>query len=311
MSQAFEGEIAVDRLDDVVVSASGELFKDSRVLPQSYPPGYAIERRSREQLARAGARAAAAARRLPGEWLFVTDRWSGNYYHWLCEALPRLEVLAGRAGCGRLLMPRRIHDLSFVRQALAAWPGLEPVAFSEDLRVDRLVVAGHVAPGGHQHAGLTALVACRLKRHFGVDTVSGRRRLHTSRRAAARRRLANEAELAPALARHGFETVVFEEMDLAAQIELSAGAAAMVGVHGAGLANMMFMAAGGTAAELRQAKGPPDAFVNLAATCGHAYRRLDCRAADARVHVHASDIVADAGAFDALLASIIEAAGGK
>lgn len=297
---------AVVALDEVFVGATGELFKDFAILAQSYPPGFAVERRDAAAIRRAAEGAMHAPRRLEGEWLFVTDRWSGNYYHWMCEVLARLERLGSRHPAGRLLLPAGLLRLSYVRQSLEAWPDFETEPFTTSLSVERLLVASHVAPGGQQDRDLTMRVVRRLERHFGLDgQPRGDRRVFVSRARAQKRRLANELALAPVLSRHGFETVVLEELDLRDQIALLRATRVLAGAHGAGFTNMMFMAPGGTVIELRQRAGPPDSFVNLARTCGHHHFALDCEPADPQTHVHAADLLAEPETFDALLGRVL------
>jgi capsular polysaccharide biosynthesis protein len=307
---------AVARLDGVLINGRGELFRHGRMLACSNPPGSTVDRRNGEQLARAAARAAVAPAPVRGERLFITDRWSGNYYHWLCDTLPRLEAYLAGTGpdeAATLLLPGRVFEQPFVRQSLEAYDGVEIEAFDEaggNLWAERLVIPAHVAPAGQQHRQLTRQVSRRLRRHFTGGERTGRaggRRIYITRRQARMRRLANEAAVVPVLARHGFEVVTFDELALAGQIALMKETQVLAGPHGAGLTNMMFMAAGGAVVELRQPAGSPDAFAVLAQNCGHGYFRLDCRAADSAIHHHAADLVADPERLDAML----EAATGR
>jgi capsular polysaccharide biosynthesis protein len=55
------------------------------------------------------------------------------------------------------------------------------------------------------------------------------------------RNLANEAALKERLSKYGFVTMVVSEVPPEQQIEAFSGARVMVGMHGAGLSNMVFM----------------------------------------------------------------------
>jgi capsular polysaccharide biosynthesis protein len=65
------------------------------------------------------------------------------------------------------------------------------------------------------------------------------RRVYLTRRGAATRRLANEAELLPLLERHGFVAVQAESMSAAEQLALFQSAEAVIGVEGAALVNLL------------------------------------------------------------------------
>lgn len=74
--------------------------------------------------------------------------------------------------------------------------------------------------------------------------------LYVSRADAARRRLANEAELERALVRLGFSVVRPGEHPVAEQRRLFASSRLVVGPHGAGLTNVVFMHPGTALVEL-------------------------------------------------------------
>lgn len=58
------------------------------------------------------------------------------------------------------------------------------------------------------------------------------------------RKVRNEADLRRMLAQRGFECVYPEEMDFAAQVRLFSRAKLVIGQHGAGLSNLLFMQPG-------------------------------------------------------------------
>ena len=61
-----------------------------------------------------------------------------------------------------------------------------------------------------------------------------------TRRRAARRRVVNEQDLLPVLREFGFEVIETERLSFHEQIQLFSHAEAVVGPHGAGLANLCF-----------------------------------------------------------------------
>ena len=76
------------------------------------------------------------------------------------------------------------------------------------------------------------------------------RRIFISRANASKRRMVNEADVADFLASFGFEHVALEERSLLDQMKLFAEASVVIGQHGAGLTNLLYVPAGTTVVEI-------------------------------------------------------------
>ena len=175
----------------------------------------------------------------------LSEKKLANYYHWIVEGLARAAMLehAGVPNSVRLLVPEPVLELH--RTWLAAigideervlpWSG-EPTRF-------RTVYL----PSGPQHSGSTPIASAIsfLRAHAARSrTAVPDRRLWISRRLAKRRRkrMGSEADLLAVAENMGFEEIVAESLTPREQIELFAQAEAIGGLHGAGLANAVFMA---------------------------------------------------------------------
>lgn len=295
-------------LRDAVFNASGELFDAHDVLECSFLDRERFEGRDRARYARRLAAAHAPGHVLEGECLWIADRHSHNYHHWLCDALPKLEAWLQRHRAATLAMPGRAFGQAFVRESLEAYRGqlrvVEPPSDDLPTCAGSLIVIDRTAPAAQHHDRLVAAVAARLRERYGSGVAPTGRRIHVSRARARMRRIVNEAELAPVFERHGFETVFAEELSLAEQVAMMAGTRVLVGAHGAGLTNMMFMPAGSTVLELRQLSGPPNCFFALAGASGHCYRYLACKPGGRPAHPHAADIGVDPDELDRSLAEL-------
>lgn len=162
-----------------------------------------------------------------------------NYFHWLVESLPRIAILE----------EARIEDYCLiVPELLAPW---------QAATLDRLGLEGARRVGfGEQHWQIDSLLVpsllgypgmCRpwaaawLRRRLGVpEREEGTRRLYVSRSRASHRRVSNEDEVLATLDSLGFECVLTEDMTLEEQISLFSQAQFIVGLHGAGLTNVLF-----------------------------------------------------------------------
>jgi capsular polysaccharide biosynthesis protein len=101
----------------------------------------------------------------------------------------------------------------------------------------------------------------RLAKPSG-ENANASRRLYISRAKALRRKLTiqNEADVRSILESRGFRTVFLEELPWAEQVMLVSGAEFIVGLHGAGLANILFA----KAASLVEFQNPLEARAHFA-----------------------------------------------
>jgi capsular polysaccharide biosynthesis protein len=182
--------------------------------------------------------------RVPGVTALLAAGAGSNYYHWLFESLPRL-LLLERAGYGldqidhfllsETQQPFHAQTLDLLRiPGEKRWRGRK----ARVLKCDHLLVPSLPAPA----TVFPSWVLSFLRRSFlpAAELVTEGQRLFISRRRANRRRLVNETEVEDQLRRAGFKTVCLEDCSFTEQVGLFASASAIVAVHGAGLANLVF-----------------------------------------------------------------------
>ena len=226
--------------------------------------------------------------------LWITDEFSNGYFHWVCDALPRLEALPPGEISARTLIVPAMAAFSYVTQSLEAYHLSEVRAFSwhERIRCRHLQVIGEMAPTGNYRPELMRALRDRMRGHFAA-TGSGRR-IYVSRSGAAVRRIANEAEIVPVLDKLGFERVEPERLSFGEQVRLMGSASILVSNHGAGLTHMCWMGAGTTVLELRrQGDRMNNCYFALAGALGMAYHYLSCPSVDDRRPTHVADLVVD------------------
>jgi len=112
------------------------------------------------------------------------------------------------------------------------------------------------------------------KRLGGPPQAAPTRRIYISRQKCHYRKLSNESELLPWLTAHGFETVFLEDLSLGQQIATMQSAKVVLGVHGAGFANLLFCQPGTTVIEIQDPEDPNPHFYALAALLGLKYNLL-------------------------------------
>jgi capsular polysaccharide biosynthesis protein len=203
---------------------------------------WAIDLTSRRRLPR--------IRRIEGRVAALNLQYSHNYYHWLIDLLPRLATLRELGGavdyylvdCHTEANRRTLAMLGISERQM-----IQPHA-ALTLQASELLLPSFPTPGClHAFRDMLADAAGNAPE---VRPTATPQRLFISRRNARTRQLENEAEVEALLQNRGFETCLMEDHSLAQQARLINGAETIVGVHGAGLANLIFARRGVRVIEL-------------------------------------------------------------
>lgn len=202
-----------------------------------------------------------------------------NYYHWLFDVLPRLHLLAEFRGQIELfavpagLTPVQLETIGLLGVGREALLELVP---DRKIYCERLLVPS--LPGSEGAVPEWAVKFLRDRFLEGCAVPSKRRKLYLSRAGAGQRQLVNELEIAALLAERGFETVKAAQLSFKEQLALFREAAAVVGCHGAGFANLVFASDCRVLELFSPEYFRPDCFFTLSAQLGHRYQYLVGRA---------------------------------
>jgi len=192
-------------------------------------------------------------------YLLAFDEWSGNHYHWITEVLPRLVVVADQLPGYILLLP----DMPYVRNVgikLMEYAGLKPLGIEwiqpkEIVKVPELKLITSVILSGRIHDDLMKQVQNRfLNLPQLAQAPPATRRIYITRANATNRRVLNEDEVVAVLKQYNFDVVAFEGLSIDEQMQLANSASIMVAIHGAGLANAIFMQSNTAVLEFRRDK---------------------------------------------------------
>jgi hypothetical protein len=236
--------------------------------------------------------------RLIADGVLISLPMSNSYYHWMCEILPRALAVADQVPEPAPLyvaagLPRFVFE------------SLEAVGLS-----GRCVP---LAPGVYRAARLTVPTFQRAEWPSPRDLLTVRervggafassspsppaRRLLVSRRDAVERRIVNEEELLFGLRDLGFERVTLDGLAVSDQVQLFAQAEAVVGTHGAGLANLLFAPEGCRLVELTVETHLGPSYLIITSILGQPYGYVSCEP-------RGRDLVVDGAAVRAVLAAL-------
>ena len=253
---------AIVHRDELIAESLLHLKKSARA------PGYRTPR-SRSLVRKRGRHAS----------IYYLPEGSGNLYHWLVDCLPRLRLLTSLPDrrltliCHASMTP---YQRLTLRKALSHFPevALIEIPPDEDWILEEYVFmsfasglnSGFLSPFAARFIR-DALVP-REPRYVASDKP---RRLYVSRATATKRRLTSEQELRHALGRLEFTTIRPECLPFEEQVSAFNAAEIVVGVHGAGLANILF-ADRCTVVELQACTHVRPHYLLLAKALGHRYR---------------------------------------
>ncbi|RYE20547.1 MAG: glycosyltransferase family 61 protein [Sphingobacteriaceae bacterium] len=206
------------------------------------------------------------------------DMWSDNYYHWLIDALPRLLLLDSSKKKYRVGIPYYNSTKDYVKLTVDALGFTNHYIFQLDqtVSVDRVILPGRTAYGIDQNPTLLRSLREKLVAALEINKVQAHKNIFVSRGRAKTRRLKNEHEIIGTLIKHNFEIVYFEELSFLEQFVLMRETKIMVGVHGANLANSLFMQPGCILVELINRQHPNLVYYHMASNLQLPYFSIPC-----------------------------------
>ena len=213
--------------------------------------------------------------------IWFTDSWSNGYFHWMLDALPRLFVAIQKHPNASIVLPEQFRSQDYILSSLNAI-GVNKIQFMSTGNYyffRRLIFQTHLAPTGNYHDETTRQMRSYMLKNTPKDALDFGERIYISRAKAKRRTITNENELIPILKKYGFHSIHFEDYSWQQQMAICANAKMLLGLHGAGLTNILFMPEGSVVIELRR-KGDAhnNCYFSLASALRHHYYYLQCKA---------------------------------
>ena len=254
---AFTASIPRARLlagTGVVVSPDDYVFQESCSWGRWFTP-HDIEYNTLRPLLR-------PAGKLPGAHMVLASRMWANYYHWVSECLTRLCVAAELPEVP-IILPRGLPP-GHVESLELLGVGRERMVFLGEgcYEVEQLLFPSF--PGVTQER-IADWAFRDLRRRFCGDAPrrAGGKRIYIGRGDASHRRITNEDEVLRALGREGFVMFEGHRASIAEARNLFADAEIIVGVHGAGMTNVLFAPAGTPVIEILDPRHVVDCYCAL------------------------------------------------
>jgi capsular polysaccharide biosynthesis protein len=197
----------------------------------------------------------------------------GGHYHWLLESLPGAIRCHERCRDAPFLVSS--ERAGYVDQSLALLFGdsfsVVSVPDGAAVECDKVTFYSKSYGAANFHPDDVMLVrtklldACSLRPRNNIE-----RKIYISRRLAANRKC-DETSVEEFFVRKGYDVVFPETLTFVDQIQLFSEASHIAGLHGAGLANILFAPEGARVVELFRGDYLNDCYARLASTLGYSY----------------------------------------
>jgi len=209
------------------------------------------------------------------ETVGLLDDWFSemNICHFLLDKIPRLDLFDQTKLKYRPMLFRQNGYYDQVFADLGMKQG--PLCADRDYftaRIDTLLVStGNATTFCHPAQWFPDWAKAFLKRRFAPSLAKGDRRIFISRADAKTRRILNQAEVDGVLAEFNYESCELTGRTFADQRALFAQASHVVGVHGAGLTNILFAPTGTQVLEILPPMCAVPDYWQLSNALGHQY----------------------------------------
>ncbi len=174
--------------------------------------------------------------------IFATDNWSEGYFHWFSDVVPRVLIaqkISGFQENTKLLLSKKLEMVDFASETAEKLN--QKISYYEEnkvYKIKKLILPSHIASSGNYDRELMQ-EARKLLTKKSISQAE--KKIYISRQKSRFRKINNEQEVQKLLKKYNYEIHYFEEYNFKKQIELMQQTSFLIGLHGAGLTNMLFM----------------------------------------------------------------------
>lgn len=236
--------------------------------------------------------------------IIIHNHWSSGYHHWLTESLRRLLYI--KTEQYNLIIPSDYPEFAFESLKAFKFNSIIKLPKKTGARLDELIIPPNKKSGHYKKQQLLDL-RIHLFSYFKIQIKKTKKNVYITRRKANKRKVENEVELIDLLKTKNFLIIEAENLTFREQIELFSSCKILIGIHGAGLTNCLFMQKNTYMLEFYK----KDTFINycferMARELEINYRRQFCEGGkNKETHVDITDLIVDIDLVKKYLNSII------
>ncbi len=178
-------------------------------------------------------------------YLAIHHPWF-NYYHWICESIFRLWMVRGQMDKLILVLPEFYKDADFITGSLEPFniKNIFYIPIGKSLMVKNICLP-QIKPKCDSYNSSHVRQVRNFYRNYVLlekkIVVESFDKLYVSRELAGRRKVMNEDEIIKILKKYGFTIFHPEKFKFLEQVTIFSQVKYLVGAHGSGLTNLLFM----------------------------------------------------------------------
>ena len=235
-----------------------------------------------------------------------TDSWSHGYFHWMYDSLPRL-ILSLENSNNFIILPNEFQNIDYVKSSLELlnFNNIKYTKPNSIFLFKRLIFPTHSAPTGN----FDPLVIHKLRDKLLSNIETSLKiydRIYISREKSMRRKVINEEALSSVLKRNGFHVLCMEDYSWKEQMYIFMTCNVLIGIHGAGLSNMIFMKEHSKVIEIRK-KGDiiNNCYFSLASALKHDYLYLQAQIIGSNEYIQENNFIVDLNELNSILSNYV------
>ena len=251
-------------------------------------------------------------------YLLIHHPWY-NYYHWICESIFRLWMVHKSLDQLTLILPETYKHADFIMGSIEPFgiTNIYYVPSGKSIFVRNLCLP-QIKPICDSYNALQVRQVRRFYRNYVKEREKNvsidSERLYVSRKYAGRRSVINEEEILGILKKFDFTIFYPEKHNFLDQVVIFAEVKFLVGEHGSGLTNMLFIKKGASLLELHknntnELDHPSCLFWYLAEGLGVNYYHQSCKTSGKEDYFK-GDYIVDPVLLETNLAQMLRAGSG-
>tara|TARA_B100001057_G_scaffold155649_1_gene155881 strand:- start:123 stop:1190 length:1068 start_codon:yes stop_codon:yes gene_type:complete len=207
--------------------------------------------------------------------IIIYNRNSHGYFHWILDTLPKIIYVKKKYQKNLIILPNTLN-IKFVKESLQQLE-IKYVFLKKQSNcfVKNVTYIGDLYPSGSPRYHLLKKIRKKINTNYNYK---GDKRLFISRNKSIRRKITNENEIHKILKTYKFKILYNEDLKFNDQVREFSSAKYVIGLHGAGLSNILWMKKNSNLIELRPEKDLYlNCYYNLAKALNINYNYLICK----------------------------------
>jgi hypothetical protein len=235
------------------------------------------------------------------EYFIIHNRNSEGFFHWMTDSLPKILFLKNKKNA-TVVLPKSLKR-KFILDSLKKFK-ISYFFIEDDKKYmfKNLSYIGELYPSGSPRKEIIERLVRGIKK-----SKYNNNRIYISRNKSNKRKIINEKSVIKILKKYNFKIIYMEKLTLEQQIIIASSSKYILGLHGAGLTNMIWMKPYGTLIELRPEKNQfLNCYFNLSNLLNINYEYILCKKDNIYKSSNESDYYVNVNSMENKIKSILK-----